>query len=184
MNNENSKESGFNWTGGSWPAYCTTIEYGRVVGKVWRGDDGLLHAMVLKGMSKGFETIGYYIDIYGAQDAVERWVKDNRPGLVPNTDDTPEHTPKHTPGPLQYAFESGTVAFIVEADGTTVAKISTTANSTANSRLPANVQLFAAAPEMLNALIMVLDDPNALDGRPRTAEIVYSAIAKAEGRQG
>ena len=84
MNNENSKESGFNWTGGSWPAYCTTILNGRVVGKVWRGDDGLLHAMVLKGMSKGFETIGYYIDIYSAQDAVERWVTDNRKGLVPN----------------------------------------------------------------------------------------------------
>jgi hypothetical protein len=42
--------------------------------------------------------------------------------------------------------------------------------------------LIAAAPEMLNALIMVLDDPNALDRRPRTAEIVYSAIAKAQGR--
>jgi hypothetical protein len=49
---------------------------------------------------------------------------------------------------------------------------------------PGDWPLFAAAPEMLNALIMVLDDPNALDRRPRTAEIVYSAIAKAEGRQG
>ncbi len=39
-----------------------------------------------------------------------------------------------------------------------------------------------AAPEMLEALKMVLDDPDALDGRPRTAKIVYAAIAKAEGR--
>jgi hypothetical protein len=82
MNNENTNETRFNWTGGSWPAYCTTILNGRVVGKVWRGDDGLLHAMVLKSMSKGFETIGYYIDLYCAQDAVERWVTNNREGLV------------------------------------------------------------------------------------------------------
>ncbi len=39
-----------------------------------------------------------------------------------------------------------------------------------------------AAPAMLEALKMVLDDPDALDGRPRTAKIVYAAIAKAEGR--
>jgi hypothetical protein len=31
---------------------------------------------------------------------------------------------KHTPAPWQYSFEGGTVAFIVEADGTTVAKLS------------------------------------------------------------
>lgn len=44
------------------------------------------------------------------------------------------------------------------------------------------MHLIAAAPEMLEALKMVLDDPDALDGRPRTAKIVYAAIAKAEGR--
>jgi len=32
---------------------------------------------------------------------------------------------KHTEGPWQYSFESGTVAFIVEQDGTTIAKLST-----------------------------------------------------------
>ena len=59
---------------------------------------------------------------------------------------------KHTPGPWQYAFEGGTVAFIVEADGTTVVKLSATENSTAHSHLAANARLIAAAPEMLNAL--------------------------------
>jgi len=42
--------------------------------------------------------------------------------------------------------------------------------------------LYKAAPDMLEALLMILDDPNALDGRPRTAKIVYAAIAKAQGQ--
>ena len=45
----------------------------------------------------------------------------------------------------------------------------------------ANARLIAAAPDLLDALRMVLDDPNAFDGRPRTYEIVCKAIAKAEG---
>ena len=45
----------------------------------------------------------------------------------------------------------------------------------------ANAHLIAAAPELLEALEMVLDDPNALDGRPRTADVVFEAIAKAYG---
>ena len=45
----------------------------------------------------------------------------------------------------------------------------------------ANGRLIAAAPDLLDALVMVLDDPNALDGRPRTYEIVCAAIAKAKG---
>lgn len=46
---------------------------------------------------------------------------------------------------------------------------------------PADARLIAAAPDLLDALVMVLDDPNALDGRPRTYEIVCAAIAKAKG---
>jgi hypothetical protein len=46
----------------------------------------------------------------------------------------------------------------------------------------ANARLIAAAPDLLNALVMVLDDSNAMDGRPRTAEVVYAAIAKATGK--
>ena len=61
-------------------------------------------------------------------------------------------TNKHSPGPLQYAFEGGTVAFIVESDGTTVAKLSVTENTTAHSRLEANARLFACSTDLLTAL--------------------------------
>lgn len=61
-------------------------------------------------------------------------------------------TNKHSPGPLQYAFEGGTVAFIVESDGTTVAKLSVTENTTAHAGLAANSRLFAASTELLAAL--------------------------------
>jgi hypothetical protein len=36
---------------------------------------------------------------------------------------------------------------------------------------------------LLDALLMVLDDPNALDGRPRTYEYVRAAVAKATGEK-
>lgn len=61
-------------------------------------------------------------------------------------------TNKHSPGPLQYAFEGGTVAFILESDGTTVAKLSVTENTTAHAGLAANARLFAASTELLAAL--------------------------------
>ena len=61
-------------------------------------------------------------------------------------------TDKHTPGPLQYAFDGGTVAFILESDGTTVAKLSVTENTTAHSRLGANARLFACSTDLLTAL--------------------------------
>jgi hypothetical protein len=54
------------------------------------------------------------------------------------------------------------------------------AGLTAENRL-ANARLIAAAPELLEALCMVLDDPDALDGRPLTYECVRAAIAKATG---
>lgn len=38
--------------------------------------------------------------------------------------------------------------------------------------------------ELVNALTMVLDDPDALDGRPRTAEVVHEALAKAKAKGG
>ena len=61
-------------------------------------------------------------------------------------------TTKHTPGPLQYAFEGGTVAFILESDGTVVAKLSVTENTTSHRALAANARLIAAAPDLLEAL--------------------------------
>lgn len=89
----------------------------------------------------------------------------------------------HTPGPWQYAFEGGTVAFIVEADGTTVAKISTTENSTAHSALPANARLIAAAPDLLNALEIILNMSLMDKGHwAKTIEMeAFAAIAKAKG---
>jgi hypothetical protein len=85
MNNENTNETRFNWTIGRWPAYCTTIQNGTVVGRVTRKDDGLLDAEAFKDISRGFETIGYYIDLEHAQAAIERWVTDNQEWLVTNT---------------------------------------------------------------------------------------------------
>lgn len=93
----------------------------------------------------------------------------------------------HTPGPWQYSFEGGTVAFIVEADGTTVAKISTTENSTAHSALPANARLIAAAPDMLEALEAIVksladhDDEGMIEHAQQMID-ARAAIAKAKGK--
>ena len=42
----------------------------------------------------------------------------------------------------------------------------------------------AVNEQMLNALKMVMDDPDSLDGRPRTFECVMEAIAAAEAAKG
>lgn len=42
-----------------------------------------------------------------------------------------------------------------------------------------NATAIEAVPDLIEALIMVLDDPQALDGRPRTAEVVREALMKA-----
>jgi hypothetical protein len=47
----------------------------------------------------------------------------------------------------------------------------------------ANARLVDAAPDLLDALLMVLDDPDPLDGRPRTFAAVCAAIAKATGER-
>ena len=47
----------------------------------------------------------------------------------------------------------------------------------------ADALLVSAAPDLLAALLMVLDDPDALDGRPRTYECVRAAISKATGEE-
>ena len=97
---------------------------------------------------------------------------------------------KHTPAPWQYAFEGGTVAFIVEADGTTIAKISTTENSTAHRSLPSNARLIASAPELLEALKDLLRDLDTVDSYALNETILpiwedidraKAIIAKAEG---
>ena len=85
---------------------------------------------------------------------------------------------KHTPGPWRvvdswndYMVEGQNGEEIIWQDGPHE-------TPTINE---ANARLIAAAPDLLDALVMVLDDPNALDGRPRTYEIVCAAIAKAKG---
>jgi hypothetical protein len=99
-----------------------------------------------------------------------------------------EPRPRHTPGPWQYLFEGGTIAFIVEADGTTVAKLSTTENTTAHSALPANVQLMAAGPDLLQALIGIVglwDHHASAHGDGVVSPLhraARAAIDKAEGR--
>lgn len=106
---------------------------------------------------------------------------------------------KHTPGPLEYCFEGGTVAFIVEPDGTVVAKLSVIENTSGHSALVANTRLFAAAPELLKALekaLLMCDkmtDGNGpykyIDGTQLvsdaydTSNLLKQAIAKAKGEQ-
>ena len=89
-------------------------------------------------------------------------------------------TYKHTPGPLQYAFEGGAVAFILESDGTTVAKLSVAENTTAHRALAANARLFSAAPDLLEALRSLLDAlPSATT--PPAIRSARAAIARATG---
>jgi hypothetical protein len=46
-----------------------------------------------------------------------------------------------------------------------------------------DASLAAAAPDLYWALMMVLDDPQSFDGRPRTYDVVIKALAKARGEQ-
>ena len=50
----------------------------------------------------------------------------------------------HTKTPWQWQMEGETVAFLVESDGTTIAKLSATENSTAHSQLAANANRIVA----------------------------------------
>ena len=91
-------------------------------------------------------------------------------------------TTKHTPGPLQYAFEGGTVAFILESGGTAVAKLSVTENTTAHRALAENARLFSAAPDLLEALkwmVLRTEEGGYPDGK--CLEEARAAIARATG---
>ena len=95
---------------------------------------------------------------------------------------------KHTPGPWYHDFASGmkngnpqVVEYFVRRDGDNVSIAADIVDPEKCVPSEANARLIAAAPDLLGALLMVLDDPQALDGRPRTAECVRSAIAKANG---
>lgn len=90
----------------------------------------------------------------------------------------------HTPGPLEYFFGGGTVAFIVEPDGTVVAKLSVIENTSGHSALGANTRLFAAAPELLEACESLLRFAER-DRLPTDVAIndARAAIAKVKGEQ-
>ena len=99
-------------------------------------------------------------------------------------------TTKHTPGPLQYAFEGGTVAFILESDGTAVAKLSVTENTTAHRALAENARLFSAAPDLLEALQNIAEYWNQDQNEAAMADACWhaihtarAAIARATGEQ-
>ena len=89
---------------------------------------------------------------------------------------------KHTPGAWLYQFEGGTTAFIVESDGTTVAALRVTENSTAHSRFAHNVRLMSAAPELLEALHhIMLCEFNSMSSRHEMARLARKAVARATG---
>ena len=102
---------------------------------------------------------------------------------------------KHTPGPWKLEpydpclagedFQWGGIwAGPVMLDGINYGQPpNTPIKPDALKRMEADARLIAAAPDLLDALLMVLDDPDALDGRPRTYEHVRSAIAKAIGEK-
>ena len=90
---------------------------------------------------------------------------------------------QHTPGPLEYFFGGGTGAFIVEPDGTVVAKLSVIENTSGHSALVANARLFAAAPELLEACEGLLGLAER-DGWLHVAvNQARAAIAKAKGEE-
>ena len=85
-------------------------------------------------------------------------------------------------GSWQYAFEGGTVAFITQEDGTTVAKVSVTENTTAHSALPHNIRLMAAAPRLLAALHSIrLCEFNSMSSRQEMLRLAQEAIDYATG---
>lgn len=90
---------------------------------------------------------------------------------------------KHTPGPWEVI--DGFYPSVKEIKGPsftiTAVMWATDLTQKDYKNRHADLHLIAAAPDLLDALVMVLDDPNALDGRPRTYEIVCAAIAKAKG---
>ena len=85
---------------------------------------------------------------------------------------------KHTPGPWKTIKTFGGVTHVMTQDDKSIALLRGYKHP-----YSANARLIAAAPDLLDALLMVLDDPNALDGRPRTYEYVCAAVAKATGEK-
>jgi len=94
---------------------------------------------------------------------------------------------KHTPAPWYYGLEGKDAYHIVEKDGTNIVHLATLRNSTASSRMEANVRLMTTSPELLEALKECYAQMNHMmnDGEwyapEKAMEKAYQAIAKAEG---
>lgn len=90
---------------------------------------------------------------------------------------------KHTYNPWQYAIgRDGTSAIIVDGEGSTVAIINVTENTTAHTHLVANVKLMAAAPALLEALCAVCAcDFNSMSSRQEMVRLAEVALARATG---
>jgi len=89
---------------------------------------------------------------------------------------------KTTPSPWLYSYNGETRAFLIESDGTTIAEISTTKNSTAHKCLKKNIQLITAAPILLDALRQIrLCEFNSMSSRREIVKIAKQAIERAEG---
>jgi len=86
---------------------------------------------------------------------------------------------KHTPGP----WEIGAEYMVCKLDELNVGSNHIQSKNDPESE-EADAKLIAAAPDLYAALMMVLDDPESLAGRPRTAEAVNAALEKAKGEQG
>ena len=86
-----------------------------------------------------------------------------------------------TPGPWRRERARGADEYQIVGDGWGITNVAPLLRAGGCSEGEANARLIAAAPDLVEALEMVLDDPSALDGRPRTADVVFEALAKAYG---
>lgn len=87
---------------------------------------------------------------------------------------------KHTPGPWFYDFGADS-AYITEDDGTLVAELQTTLNTTARADLEANARLMAAAPDLLATLRYISGRLPAHD--TKSIANAEAAIYKATGEK-
>lgn len=63
---------------------------------------------------------------------------------------------KHTPGPWFYTTEGKDAYGIVEQDGTNIMHMQTLQNSIGARHMEANMRLIAAAPDLLDALSLLV----------------------------
>ena len=86
--------------------------------------------------------------------------------------------PKFTPGPWEYGEERGCCREIHADNGPELYAIAQTRHGDPEI-CEANARLIAAAPDMLDALIAVVDFIEGKPGAPEPFGIVRAAIAKA-----